>query len=63
VTQMTPRDLAFRPRLSRALAAFIMLNLVGTAAAAQDTWKRRTNTQRFGVQQGIFAILGLDWRF
>jgi len=59
---MTPRDLAFRPRLSRALAAF-MLNLVGTAAAAQDTWNRRTNTQQFGEQQSTFPILGLDGRF
>src|SRR3954453_3695139 len=27
------------------------------------TWNRRTNTQQFGDQQGIFPILGLDWRF
>jgi hypothetical protein len=37
--------------------------IVGTAAAAQDTWNRRSNTQQFGDQQGIFPILGVDWRF
>lgn len=30
---------------------------------ASYTWNRRTNTQQFGEQQGIFPILGLDWRF
>ncbi len=30
---------------------------------ASYTWNRRTNTQQFGDQQGIFPILGLDWRF
>ena len=27
------------------------------------TWNRRTNSQQFGEQQGIFPILGFDWRF
>ena len=27
------------------------------------TWNRRTNRQQFGEQQGLFPILGLDWRF
>jgi len=36
VTPVKRRPFAFRPRLSRALAA-IMLTLVSTAAAAQDT--------------------------
>jgi len=27
------------------------------------TWNRRTNTQQFGEQQGLFPIVGLDWRF
>jgi outer membrane receptor protein involved in Fe transport len=26
-------------------------------------WNRRTNASEFGEQQGIFPILGLDWRF
>jgi len=26
-------------------------------------WNRRTNRQQFGEQQGIFPILGFDWRF
>jgi hypothetical protein len=26
-------------------------------------WNRRTNTQQFSEQQGIFPILGLEWRF
>jgi hypothetical protein len=31
--------------------------------AVSDAWNRRTNTQQFGEQRGIFPILGLDWRF
>ena len=27
------------------------------------SWNRRANTRQFGEQQGIFPILGLDWRF
>jgi hypothetical protein len=27
------------------------------------SWNRRTNTRQFGEQQGIFPILGFDWRF
>ena len=27
------------------------------------SWNRRTNTSEFGEQQGIFPILGFDWRF
>lgn len=30
---------------------------------ARYTWNRRTNSEQFGEQQGIFPILGLDWRF
>jgi len=30
---------------------------------APSSWNRRTNTQQFGEQQGLFSILGLDWRF
>jgi hypothetical protein len=27
------------------------------------TWNRRTNTVRFQEQQGLFPILGLEWKF
>ena len=27
------------------------------------SWNRRTNARQFGEQQGIFPILGFDWRF
>ena len=30
---------------------------------ASYSWNRRTNAQQFGEQQGIFPIVGLDWRF
>jgi len=27
------------------------------------TWNRRTNTVRFQEQQGLFPILGLEWKW
>jgi hypothetical protein len=27
------------------------------------SWNRRSNSEEFGEQQGIFPILGFDWRF
>jgi hypothetical protein len=30
---------------------------------ASYSWNRRTNAQQFGEQQGLFPILGFDWRF
>jgi hypothetical protein len=59
----------------RSVIAALLLVLMATSASAQDTtgvgainfasysWNRRTNTQRFGEQQGLFPILGFDWRF
>jgi hypothetical protein len=38
-------------------------NATGRRNFAGYSWNRRTNTQQFGEQQGIFPILGLDWRF
>ena len=38
-------------------------NVTNRRNFASYTWNRRTNTQQFGEQQGIFPILGLDWRF
>ncbi len=38
-------------------------NLTNRRNFATYSWNRRTNTQQFGEQQGIFPILGLDWRF
>jgi len=38
-------------------------NLTNRRNFASYSWNRRTNTQQFGEQQGIFPILGLDWRF
>ena len=42
---------------------FGVQNLTNRRNFAGDRWNRRTNTQQFGEQQGIFPILGLDWRF
>ena len=38
-------------------------NATGRRNFAGYSWNRRTNTRQFGEQQGIFPILGLDWRF
>jgi outer membrane receptor protein involved in Fe transport len=42
---------------------FGLQNVTNRRNFASYTWNRRTNTQQFGEQQGIFPILGLDWRF
>ncbi len=38
-------------------------NVTNRRNFASYGWNRRTNTQQFGDQQGIFPILGFDWRF
>jgi hypothetical protein len=38
-------------------------NVTNRRNFASYSWNRRTNTQQFGEQQGIFPIVGLDWRF
>jgi hypothetical protein len=38
-------------------------NVTNRRNLAGYQWNRRTNTQEFGEQQGLFPILGLEWRF
>ena len=38
-------------------------NVTNRKNFASYSWNRRTNEQQFGEQQGIFPILGFDWRF
>lgn len=38
-------------------------NVTNRKNFASYSWNRRTNAQQFGEQQGIFPILGFDWRF
>jgi hypothetical protein len=38
-------------------------NLTNRRNFAGYSWNRRVNAQQFGEQQGIFPVLGLDWRF
>ena len=38
-------------------------NLTNRRNFASYSWNRRSNTQQFGEQQGIFPVVGLDWRF
>ena len=38
-------------------------NVTNRRNFASYSWNRRTNAQQFGEQQGIFPILGFDWRF
>ena len=42
---------------------FGVQNVTNRRNFASYTWNRRTNSQQFGEQQGIFPILGFDWRF
>jgi hypothetical protein len=42
---------------------FGVQNVTNRRNFASYTWNRRSNSQQFGEQQGIFPILGLDWRF
>jgi hypothetical protein len=42
---------------------FGVQNVTNRRNFASYTWNRRTNTQQFGEQQGVFPILGFDWRF
>jgi len=42
---------------------FGVQNVTNRRNFASYSWNRRTNTQQFGEQQGIFPILGVDWRF
>ena len=42
---------------------FGVQNVTNRRNFASYNWNRRTNTQQFGEQQGIFPILGFDWRF
>ena len=42
---------------------FGVQNATGRRNFAGYRWNRRTNTLQFGEQQGLFPILGLDWRF
>ncbi len=38
-------------------------NLANRRNFASYNWNRRTNTEQFGEQQGLFPILGLDYKF
>jgi len=42
---------------------FGVQNVANRRNFANYSWNRRTNSQQFGEQQGIFPILGLDWHF
>jgi hypothetical protein len=38
-------------------------NVTNRRNFASYSWNRRTNSRQLGEQQGIFPILGFDWRF
>jgi hypothetical protein len=38
-------------------------NVTNRRNFAGYSWNRRTNSEQFGEQQGVFPILGFDWRF
>ena len=42
---------------------FGVQNVTNRRNFASYNWNRRTNSQQFGEQQGLFPILGFDWRF
>ncbi len=48
----------------RPLTVFVgVQNITNRRNFATYSWNRRTNARQFGAQQGIFPILGFDWRF
>jgi hypothetical protein len=48
----------------QALNVFLgVQNVANRRNFAAYSWNRRTNSQQLGEQQGIFPILGFDWRF
>ena len=42
---------------------FGVQNIANRRNFASYNWNRRVNAQQFGEQQGLFPILGFDWRF
>jgi TonB dependent receptor/Carboxypeptidase regulatory-like domain/TonB-dependent Receptor Plug Domain len=42
---------------------FGVQNVINRRNFASYNWNRRSNTQQFEEQQGVFPILGFDWRF
>lgn len=49
---------------SRPLVVFFgVQNVTNRRNFSAYTWNRRTNTVRFQEQQGLFPILGLEWKF
>ena len=61
---MTPRNMSFRVRsCASSVVTAAVLNVINRRNFSNYSWNRRTNTQQFGEQQGLFPILGLDWRF
>ena len=42
---------------------FGVQNVANRRNFASYSWNRRTNSEQFGEQQGLFPILGFDWRF
>jgi hypothetical protein len=49
---------------SQPLNVFVgVQNVTNRRNFASYNWNRGTNTEQFGEQQGIFPILGFDWRF
>ena len=42
---------------------FGVQNVTNRRNFASYNWNRRTNSQQFGEQQGVFPVLGFDWRF
>jgi hypothetical protein len=49
---------------SRPLVVFFgVQNVTNRKNFSAYTWNRRTNSVRFQEQQGLFPILGLEWKF
>ena len=52
----------FSPRAGVTVRLTDAVSWNSSAGFANARWNRRSNVQQFGEQQGIFPILGFDWR-
>jgi hypothetical protein len=60
----TPVDARHRDmRIGPCSAGCASLRTGYFCAAQSKEFNQRTNAQQFGERQGIFPILGFDWRF
>ena len=62
MTSLTRPRGACATHVARPVASQSLAEPTNRRNFASYSWNRRANTQQSGEQQGIFPILGFDWR-